>query len=467
MRKSLIVLAVLVVLAVGFFAAAVPSVNRQETGVEITEERYYGDPASAEGLELGIKTTMDGYLHWDTAVELGPEITWDTDFRFTASRTGEYSEPDPYFYLYTNGSGGSTSTSYGSDLNLADTGDSLDRILQDVATRAPAGAEDYTETVRLSDYLAYYPIGVDYYYDGSEAYWWPGEDGIWPGAAAFFHLPVDDDTIVATISKAENGNVYSAGWEQLETPSLDSAAACIDGGVYLAVWGGSDNNGMALPLREGAAEAGVYWVPIHDAGRDEYGNHLIRVDEENVRLVWQPEDGICVGLWPLDGGEQLLAEVNRENGEEMVVLEAETMEVVQTFPLDYDRDAWTQLFVEEDFVLTLTGRSQEQPDGEYKLVRQWVEAWHRGADGLYEKAVSCDLLPAGVEWDRGFTPWCDGERLVLAGLVDGYSNPSMLVEVCDGTGLLYAARLNHSQAWEPNLMEPVQPAGYVTVGRSS
>lgn len=465
MRKSLTVLLVLAVLAVGFLAAAAPAVDRQETAVEITEERYYGDPAAGEGLRLGVKTAMDGYLHWATAIDLGPEITWDTDFSYTASRTGEYSEPDPYFYLYPNGGGGTTSTSYGGDLNLTDTGDPFDRILQDVATRAPAGTENYTETVRLSDYLAYYPIGVDYYFDGDEAYWWPGEDGIWPGAAAFFHLPVDDDTMVATISKAENGNVYSAGWEQMETPSLDSASACVDGGAYVAIWGGMGNDGLDQPLPEGAAETGVYWIPV-TAVLDEYGSRMARVDEDGVALVWQPEDGICVGLWPLDGGAQLLAQVSTETGEEMQVVDTAAMEVVQTFPLDYDRDGWTQLYVEEDHVVTLTGRSEEQADGEYAMARQWVEAWHRGEDGRYERTVSCDLLPAEIQWSYGLTTWCDGERLVLSSLVDGYSNPSAYVAVCDGTGLRYAARLNHSQAWDPHLMNRVQSAADVTVGRA-
>ncbi len=463
MRKSLIALLILAAVSVVFLVGATASVNGQEEAVEITEERFCGDPAAAEGLELTVKTTMDDYLHWTTAIFPGRDLTWDTEFRYTAFREGEVRESEPYFYLSTSGGVG-TSTNYNSSLDLNDTwaGDPFGPIIADVASRAPAGVENYTEAVRLSDYMDYFPLSTDYYYDDGEHSWWPGEGDLWPGVTEFFRIPVGDLTANVDVSKNDQGGIYATGWEQMEMPGLNSTSVCVDGGVWLAVWGDYDENGVAQPMAEGAAEAGVYWIPIVGAG-DEYGNQIVRVDEDNVRLAWQPENGYCVGLWSLDGGEKLLAQVSSETGEEMTVVDTASMEVEQTFPLDYDQANWMQLYVAEDHVVTLSCRSEEQSDGTYKAVRQWVEGWHRGADGVYEKVVSCDLMPAGIDWSSNLTTWCDGERLVLANLVDSYYNPSVYVAVCDGEGLQYAALLNHSQAWDPNRTRAVYTPTGVTV----
>lgn len=463
MRKSLIVFAVLAALSVGLFAAAVPALNGRETAVEITEERHCGDPAAAEGLRLGVKTNMEGYLHWDTDVELGPELSWTTDFRFTPSRTYEQRQSEPYLNLYDL-SGVGSSTSYEGSINFDDWDDDpFGPIMADVASRAPRGQEDYTETVRLSDYMDYFPFGVDYFFEDGENIWYSEQDGPWPEASEFLHVPVGDATATVRISKNDNGGVYSTSWESTANSNLNSTSVCLSDGAYLAIWGGWDDNGVVQPLPEGAAETGVYDLPIGEGEPDEYGIIRAWVDHDHVELVWQPENGICTGLWALDGGEKLLAQVSTETGEEMAVVDTKTMEVEQTFPLDYDRDSWTQLYVEEDHVVTLTGRSEEQPDGEYKLVRQWVEAWYRGQDGKYEKTASCDILPADIEWNYDVTTWCDGERVVLAALADSYLNPSMDVVVCDGAGLQYAARINHSQSWDTNVQQRLDPGTQVTV----
>ena len=465
MRKSLIALLILVLASVGLLVGATAAVNGQEKAVEITEELLFGDPAAAEGLRLGVKTTMDSYLHWDTAIFPGRNLTWDTSFRYTSSREDEGREPTPYFYISSMGGMG-TSTTYDGNLNLDEwDGDPFGPILKDVASRAPAGQENYTETVRLSDYMEYFPLSVDYYYDyndDGEHPWWPDDEGLWPGVTEFFHIPAGDAVGTVEISKNDHGGVYSAGWEQLETVQLDTAAACVDGGVWLAVWGQYNAEGVTQPLPEGSAETGVYWVPIVTTV-NEYESQVAKVDTAGVKLMWQPEEGICTGVWMSDDGERLLAKVSTETGENMTVLDADTMEVEQIFPLDYDPQGWMQLYVEGDAVITLSGRSEEQPDGEYEPVRRWTEAWYRNADGVYEKVVSCDLMPAGVDWNYDPVTWCDGERLVFASLVDSYYNPSAYIVVCDGEGLRYAARLNHSQAWDPNRARAVYTPTEVTV----
>lgn len=463
MRKSLIALLVLAVLSVGGLVWATAAVNRQEEAVEITEERHYGDPAAGRGIQLRTRTTMDDRLHWDTVISLGPEITWNTDFRYSGYRDAIERESTSYFYLSAMGGVGS-STNYGGSLDLDDwDGDPFGPVMADVASRAPAGVQDYTEVVQLSDYMDYYPLGADYHYDDGENPWWPGEEGLWPGVTEFMRLPVDGLTATINISKNDQGGIYATGWEQMEMPDLETAAVCVDGGVWLAIWGGYDEDGVAQPMLEGAAETGVYWIPIKRGVPDEYGNTYARVDEDGVKLAWQPENGICVGVWSPDGGETLLAQVSTETGQEMAVLDTADMEVEQILPLDYDQNGWMELYVEEDHVVTMTSRNEEQSDGTYKTVRQWMEAWYRGADGKYEKTVSCDILPSGIEWNYELVTWCDEERLVVAALADGYLNPSVDVVVCDGDGLQYAARLNHSQGWDPNRMDPVYSADNLTV----
>lgn len=470
MRKSLIALLVLLALAVGLLTAATAVINQQETAVVITEDRHYGDPAAGEGLDLRVLTTMEGYLHWDTVIDLGSEIAWTTDFRYTASRESIPREPQPYLNLYTS-SGNGTSTTYEGDLELGESGDPFDAVLADVATRAPAGTAEYRETVRLADYMDYYPLAMDYsltfdsedyYYN--EGYYWPGGDGPWQEVSEFFHLPVGDDVITVDISKGQEGNVYSAGWEQTDGPTFSSTAAVAEGGAYLAVWDGYDDvTGLAKPLPEEAAETGVYWMPIVVGEPDEYGYMMPQVDVDNIQLLWQPEEGVCEGLTLVDDGARLLAQVNTEDGEFMSVVDTATGETLQTFPLDYRPDGWTWLFVEEDYVATMNGSSAEQPDGTYAPSRQWVEAWYAPDGGTYEKVISCDTVAGGIQWNYDVQTWCDGERLVLAALVESWNDPGVDLVICDGQGLQYAARLNHSQAWDPEPSKQVRPDTSVAV----
>ena len=235
MRKSLIALLILVLASVGLLTAATAVINRQETAVVLTEDRRYGDPAAGEGLNLRVLTAMDGYLHWDTAIDLGPEITWTTAFRRTANQEYTRGEPQPWLNIYTSGGHGS-STTYNSDLLLEESDDPFDAILADVASRVPAGTAEYRETVRLADYMDYYPLIIDYsltfdseeyYYN--EGYYYPGGDGPWQEVSEFFHLPVGDDVITVDVSKGEDGNVYSAGWEQTDGPTFSSVSAVFSG----------------------------------------------------------------------------------------------------------------------------------------------------------------------------------------------------------------------------------------------
>lgn len=463
MRKSLIAFLVLSVLAAGGIAAAAHVLSGFHTAVEITEERRYGDPAAAEGLELGVETNLQGYLHWDTRIFPGQSLRWTTDFRYTALRdTGGSGEPQSYFNLYTLNGGGISYSGYDSLDTAENQEDPMTRLMADVASRAPEGEEDYRETVRLADYMDYYPLELDYYYNG--VYAWPdGTNSMWPGVSEFFHVPVEEDVVTVSISKDREGEIYSTGWEQYQGATINCVSACTDGGIYLAVWGEYGDNGAGNPLREGAAETGVYWIPTYTT-RDEYGNLIPKVDEEKVRLAWQPEDGVCVGLWLVDGGKKLLAQVSgSKSGMEMAVLDTATMAVEQEFPLDYPQSAWVQLFVEEDFVATYAINWLDSEDEEAQLRRQWAEAWYRGKDGRYEKVVSCDLRPGNTQWSGSITAWCDGERLVLAALGDDYYNPSVDLAICDGAGLQYAARLNHSQSWDSYYMDVVRPGNEVTV----
>ena len=438
MRRSLILLLALAVLSVGILAAAVPYVNRNAETVTYTEQRLYGDPAAGEGLQIESLLHSNGKLHWRNTITLGETVETDSDFHFTAQYEEQWERSRDTISLYCQSNMGMSSTApidFREKPNTA----WLAEVLTAAAEQTPNGAEDYTVTVPLAPYMEYYEIAGDstlpvgHTMDGPQ---------LWPTATEFFHVPVrEGDVAEITISKDDQGDVYSLSYRLPNVDNIYSNGIQGPDGCWYLLFTARDNDGNPI---EGTAPQGIYRVPVQKL--DEEDDILYQVVESEVELVYATEDGSA--LYGMEDDTRLLLTADTEDGSTAILFDWATMEQIQTFPIGGhyigNEGGWYQSQVENDHVVTVSTLHSEEEEND----AQWITVWALGEDGLYHQVVDCDTT-AGMEENPIFTSsFFDGERFLRVGYADRYGDNNLHVQICDGQGLQYAALLTC------NLTEP-------------
>ena len=458
MRRSLILLLVLAVLAAAVFAAGGAAVRGQGDDVTLTEERWFGDPAAAEGLTVTADTTVVNRLHWNTVLTLGAEPAWETDFRYTAVQERQPGTVTPSFYLYAPG-GFSMSTS--GSIDPEDPGFRVDfGVLAEPVAAAIARAEPgktQVITLDLADYWEYLPVLCDYTPPAGveivteDAFGILGSGmstALWPDAAEFFRIPMDGLRAEIRVESYEDGGVYGVEFNAVSLPELLTVAAW-DGadGIYLAAAVGYQNDDGAYQVDRDTVTPGLYYLPLMQY-TDENGNVLTRVDTASIRLLWEMPAGYAQQLDVTGGGTRLLI----QGSDTCWVLTPEGTEV-QAFPKPQDAywnavDDTTAVFLSTENVEDAALMERMGGDGRYYGVNVVNRAavWQLGDDGQYVCRIDCavDGAPVGGQ-TSDIETYFDGTRLLAAGYLDGYVEPSFDVLVCDGDGLQYAARFWNSQ----------------------
>jgi len=156
MRKAIALLLTLVLFCSVGLGFAHISVNKAKDNVVLTETTLLGDPSAADGLE--ILTTNDynnNRLTWETTHITGSEKKTDTIFTFTA-------EPKRMYYA-RDYSGLHLETYIHTDLDTNSPYEELDPIekeYRDLFDATEPGHES-KKTIRVADYLDYYPITIE------------------------------------------------------------------------------------------------------------------------------------------------------------------------------------------------------------------------------------------------------------------------------------------------------------------
>lgn len=443
MRRSLLLLAVLLVLAAGGICLAVPAVNGQKEAVTVTELLRYGDASAAEGLTVGIATNYDGYLHWDTAVMLGGTLQTETSFRFTPDRTYLQGEMEPS--LQVSFIGNLSISSGGGEITAPQTG-ALAPVFRDVAERVRPGTT-HTETVRLRDYFDQYPLTVDCQIPEKNYYSDVWETQFWVTASTWLGIPVEEDAEMdVRLSADDDGSVYEAEFSTGAGANLYTWTVFLEDGIYLGAACCDETGNLCAP-ETFPAGYGVYYLPLRVTG-DRWGNQIVRVDDPNVRLVLpvDPARAVISGLDLADDGRLLLR--TQEGGQEILtVVDPATMETVQRIPV-LEEGTVHGFWIRDGYLAAMNGVQQ-------------VTVLVRGTDGRYARKLSASLLTDGFEpafhYGDTLEAYYDGSRLVLASYVGAWSDPSVELAVCGKEGLLYAARLQHSQAAEPDPSRQCRP----------
>lgn len=357
MRIRFCILAVLAALSVGLAVWAHGTVYAQREAVTAEQVVLQGDPAMVEGVSLEMQTAMDRHLFWETEITAGPEITCDTDYTYSAQERRSSSLHGSWG-LRVDVMGDSGPTREGDTEDLR----GMEKPYNDVASRCPAGTENYTETVRLRDYYEVFPLYVQNdFFDLLPAslednrFVIEGEPDtpelqLQALLRAYFPIPVPEDaTLEIVVDKNENGEISGYGGDALWL--FDTCSVVREGGVYFvlsSVPGERPMNTSQFPLGYG-----VYFLPVELTPTE-------TVDHQEASTI---HFGDPVRVCPVDPAVEYAYLYGEEEGAmylftqqqgtlSLTVLD-ETGAAVQTFPVleDLEEDRLSSVRFREGYLL--------------------------------------------------------------------------------------------------------------------
>ena len=238
MRKSLILLIVLLLASGIFTSYCAGQLYELRDQVTVTEKTILGDPAAADGLRVTLKTTWDDYLFWTTTPTLGSGQEPETEYEFRSSRPSRS-------YIYRDGG-----IDYYLSYDLPDMDDlrygeedmeftGMHKAYKELYDATPDGRNGEKE-IRLADYIEFYPLrtslsilgrGFDlneYYDSASYDKYFSGPNDAKYILNDYFKIPVlEGETLTLQVSKENTGHPYSWGESQTETDYYYPETHCV------------------------------------------------------------------------------------------------------------------------------------------------------------------------------------------------------------------------------------------------
>lgn len=466
MRKSLALVLVLLVFAIGGTYYVSADLLKEKDNVQITETVVLGDKSAVDGVTVERNVKYDKYIRWNTTYVVGEEPECDTVYTF--DEYGRLREEPNYRYdglqLYTDVIRGFDDAEEDAEKLTG-----VDKAMKELFDQTEPGQEK-SMIINLKDYLEFYeyevlidlPGDIAHYhinkedieeafvrYSNNETYIANLEEElhIVETISEFFKIPVIDNHLYEiTVSKDMNGNLY--GW-----------------GYGSANGGGSSGNvsmGSTLPESDAFSlwalsaytEDACYFTfsPYTDDGKlvdtsyipGGFGIYCLPFDKEN-RTV--DVDNLCM-VYALDPTEDILNMHYDEKrntilflrhneaglGYRMTVFDADTMEVKQDI-LYSETGYGAGIYMGDDFIVL---------EGAEDIIVLSVDE-----DGNYRKEITCDVTGFVQEEAVGFLDFSymdfdwDGEKLVFGGPLNDsesrryYQSCGFYLAAFDETGLIY------------------------------
>lgn len=324
MRKALILLLVLAVLAAGGITAAALQLNSSADAVLLQQQTLYGDVSAAAGLRIDSSLHSGRRLFWQLSFPLteNPGATVEMRQYLTPQDTSgsdSHRHSGVTMGAYARG-GASTSGDFEENgwLDVGEPFQTLTPVFADVAARTPNG-EQRTETVHLRDYFEYYPLSVDVDISGNSLYLLPDGSEPAPAAlsaafAAYFRIPVlAGNTVEITVGRDAAGRVQELQVSDPENsgPELFGPGAVTEHAAYFALRADSrlDLSGLpdgfgifCLPYEMGTALSSNRPLPVihpeqlccvYPLARDAVIADM-RLTDEGTLLLFTLQDG---SLW--------------------------------------------------------------------------------------------------------------------------------------------------------------------------
>ena len=416
MRTRFCILAALTVLSVGLTVWAHGSLYAQREAVTVEQEVLQGDPALADGVSLEIRTALDEHLFWETRITAGPELTYGTDYTYSArerSRSYYFLFPETGLRVDVMGSAGVTREGETED----QTG--MQKPFNDVAARCPAGTEDYTEVVRLRDYYDVYPLYVESdFFDllpastETDAFVIDRdpEPELQELLREYFPIPVSEDaTMEVRIDKDIDGEIHNYGGSVIDPFYTYSVVR--QGGVYFIF--SSKESQPPLDTSLFPLGYGVYFLPVvltpaeapdeSDAFRVSLGDPelVCPVDSavENVYFYGEETGGMYLVT---QQGDALDLTILDETGSP-----TQTLRVLEGRPEDLPEGNWwlDTLWLREGYLVVLS------IDKRFRVVETDGDVCRATLEGSLRPLWENDAMVLGY-YDPALD--YDGERLALA-----------------------------------------------------
>ena len=453
-RIASILIAAALVLSCGVLAAGHFSLYAQRDAVTLEETTLLGDVSAAEGIQVGIRTELMNQLFWDTQYTAGTSPAIHTDYtHYWSEQPNSRGWDRDWGVLQADHLGG-----YGVTDREWETEDEygMQKPFNDVASRCPAGTEEYTERVRLRDYYEYFPIyvstvdimsenGGSYYLEDGESVELMMQDFL----RSQFRFPVPEDLrIEISIGKDPDGSVTMIGtgsdsnynWDQLEISAIRT-----DAGLYFALSPDKQADGTPPDFSHCTVERGLYFLPITlipyegDDFADIHDLVTVSLDTEHFRTVC-PIDADADRVFLLESEDEQWLYLLSQQGEEatLTVLSADTGEVTSCVTLftvkNPEEQYLSRVYVQEEYLVATLS------DGLFSLATV-------DSAGQAEVALTGDFGPAlALECymdDPVFD--YDGERLAFADLVQQFNGCSFFLGVVSDAGMEYLGKYLHNQ----------------------
>lgn len=501
MKKSLLFMAVLLVLAAGFSGAASGRILRSADEASVSEKVLYGDRAAADGISLTFHTNWDRHLFRDTEYRFEGDGKSTVKTEHTYYQTPHYeSSEDPEALDINYLSGYSISGNLGdlSDLKSDPEVYALEAV-QDVAGRTGNGGS-HTETVLMKDYYQWYPAQV--FGNGERLTGLTEEET--QELAKYFRVPVPDDLkLEIRVVKDETGEVTELEVENLSNVHVYMTCVCTEKGIFAVLMeelpeelpketgadGNQEKNNQETAGREKSDQAepfagpGVYYIPFAEnapasaENKGEIGNVL---NIQGITCCYESEQNDLYLINPHlseDGSDFLVYGRSKKDGSViMLVMDTETIRIRQQLVLSEPSDMKKEIYEAGTFPDYQVVFLEYSEDIDFMVLAE-------DADGQYEKQMEGSLLKnigeqnqteeekektevrmSFITSPRTAVDY-DGKHIVFAAELWEDSYP-VLVAVYDRSGLLYAGEYYLSVVskdiysklnWEPSPMDSDEP----------
>lgn len=441
MKKSMFLLAVLVLCGLVFLFAGTEAIHAGRDQIVIEETTLFGDPDAAAGLQVHLKTQLENRLFWETSYEAGAQPQPETKFTYYGTRQREEDLFRGSVYLMFGnlnvGFGGGFSEE---DFREIEEGEAtfdtwegyMVAPILEVLPKVQPG-ETRTETVFLRDYYDQFRVSLGVYSP------YLSNDLFSAEALAYLqqclYVPVPEQLQVEVkVEKDELGEPYNVEMNVVSDPAIG-----------VDVWGDGfvAQDGVYLCLsRENVGLTDLTQLPMG------YGLYRIPVVEEETELGTKTRLNMFgfTNVYPLDAktqsirsaqlsadGTQILLVVSEDEQLRLLVLDRQTMEPVQ------------ELLLEVPVVPEIW------KDGELLVLKQTVEEQDRLIvyhleNGVYQLWLDTELYP---QTDPEFWIWSqeicfDGTRLAVVNFRGYWDVSSHRIAVYDRNGLLYAGDYRHN-----------------------
>lgn len=155
MRKTVSLFLAVIIVCLSLYTFSFAETNKEKDNVIITENHIYGDKSFAENVDIKLNMQYRENLLWKLNYSISDGKT-ETDFSIHKNRIKREYNDNITFTLYSGLHYGSTNLDYADNLGL-------NKAYRELVEEAKP-YEELKRTIRLIDYLEYYPIIIDGYF---------------------------------------------------------------------------------------------------------------------------------------------------------------------------------------------------------------------------------------------------------------------------------------------------------------